>query len=158
MTLSIFYSKAKQEKPHTHRHTHTHTLLFSCCHLWFFVTIWTTVCHASLSFHISQSLLKLMTLSWGCHPTIPSSVVSFSSCSQSFLASGSFPVNHLFSSGDQSIRASASVSVLPMNIQGWFLLRLTGLITLKFKGFTPCNPRHSQNQESHWSWCLNAEL
>ena len=64
-----------------------------------------------------------------CHPTISSSVVPFSSCLLSFTASGSFPVSQLFTSGDQSIGASASVSVLPMNIQGWFPLGLTGLIS-----------------------------
>ena len=71
-----------------------------------------------------------------CHPTISSSVVPFSSCLQSFPASGSFPVSQLFTSGGQSTGASASSSVLPMNIQDWFLLRLTGLISLQFKGFS----------------------
>ena len=66
------------------------------------------------------------------HPTISSSVTSFSSsCLQSFPASGSFPMNGLFTSG-QSTGASASASVLPMNIQGWFLLGLTGLISLLY--------------------------
>ena len=68
------------------------------------------------------------------HPTISSSVVPSSSCSQSFTASGSFPVSWLFASGDQSIEASASASVLPMNIQGWFPLEWTGLISLLSKG------------------------
>ena len=72
-------------------------------------------------------------LSRWCHPTISSSVIHFSSCPQSFPASGSFPVNQLFTSGGQSIGASASALVLPMNIQGWFLLRLTGLISLLSK-------------------------
>ena len=69
-------------------------------------------------------------LSWWCSPTISSSVAPFSSCSQSFPVSGSFPVNWLFTSGGQSIRASASASVLPMNIQSWFPLGWTGLISL----------------------------
>ena len=72
-------------------------------------------------------------LSWWCHPTISSSVVPFSSCLQSFPASGSFPVSQHFPSGGQSIGASASVSVLTMNIQGWFPLRLTALISLQTK-------------------------
>ena len=72
-------------------------------------------------------------LSQWCHPTISSSVSPFSSCFQSFLASGSFPMGQLFASGGQSIGASASVSVLPMNIQGWFLLGLIGLISLLSK-------------------------
>ena len=71
-------------------------------------------------------------LSWGCHPTISSSVVPFSSCFQSFPASGSFPMSHLFASGSQILGASASV--LPVNIQGWFPLGLTGLISLLSKG------------------------
>ena len=60
-----------------------------------------------------------------CHPTISSSVVPFSSCLQSFPASGSFPVSQLFASGGQSIGVSASASVLPVNIQDWFPLGWT---------------------------------
>ena len=60
-------------------------------------------------------------VSWWCHPTISSCVIPFSSCPQSFPASGSFPVSRLFTSGGQSIGASASVSVFPMNIQSYFL-------------------------------------
>ena len=71
-------------------------------------------------------------LSQWCHPHISFSVALFSSCPQSFPAWGSFPMNRLFESGGQSIGASASV--LPMNIQGWFPFRLTGLISLVFKG------------------------
>ena len=66
------------------------------------------------------------------HPAISSSVISFSSSLQSFPASGSFPVSRLFASRDQSIGASSSASVLPMNIQGWFSLGLTGLIFLSW--------------------------
>ena len=71
-----------------------------------------------------------------CHLIISSSVVPFSSCSQSFPASGSFPRSQLFTSGGQSIRASASAEVLPVNIQGWFPLGLTGLISLQSKGLS----------------------
>ena len=74
-------------------------------------------------------------LSRWCHPTISSSV-TFSSCPQSFPASGSFPVSPLFTSCGQSIGASALISVLPMNIQDWFPSGLTGLISLKSKGFS----------------------
>ena len=70
-------------------------------------------------------------LTWWCHPTTSSSVAPFSSCPQSFTASRSFPVSWLFSSGGQSIGASASASALPMNIQGWFPLGLTGLISFQ---------------------------
>ena len=73
-------------------------------------------------------------LSWWYHPIISSSVDPFSSCLQSFPASGSFPMNQLFASGGQSIGASASV--LPMNIQGSFPLGLTGLISLLSKGLS----------------------
>ena len=61
-------------------------------------------------------------LSRWCHPTISSSVIPFSSCLQSFPISGSFPMSQLFASGGQSTGASASASVLPMNIQDWFPL------------------------------------
>ena len=73
-------------------------------------------------------------LSQWCHPAISSSVIPFSSCSPAFPASGSFPVSQLFTAGGQSIGASASVSVLPVNIQGWFALGLTGLFSLLSKG------------------------
>ena len=73
-------------------------------------------------------------LSWWCHPTISSSVVPFSSRLQSFPASGTFPMSWLFSSGDQSVGASASV--LPMNIQDWFPLGLTGLVSWQSKGLS----------------------
>ena len=73
-------------------------------------------------------------LSRWCHPTILSSVVSFFSCLQSFPASGFFLMSRLFASGGQSIRASASI--LPINIQDWFPLGLTGLISLKSKGLS----------------------
>ena len=73
---------------------------------------------------------------WWCHPTISSSVVPFSSCLQSFLASESFPMSLFFASGGQSIGASASASVLPVNIQDWFPLGLTGLISFQFKGLS----------------------
>ena len=72
-------------------------------------------------------------LSWWCHPIISSSVVPFFSRLQSFPASESFPMSQFFTSGDQSIRASASASVLPMDIQGWILLGLTCLISLQSK-------------------------
>ena len=71
-----------------------------------------------------------------CHPTISSSVVPFSSCIQSFPTSGSFPMSQFFASGGQSIGVSASASVLPMSIQGWFPLGLTGLISLQAKGLS----------------------
>ena len=75
-------------------------------------------------------------LSQWCHPTISSSVVSFSSCLQSFPGSGSFPVSQFFPSSGQSIGVSASTSVLPMNTQDWSPLGWTGWISLQSKGFS----------------------
>ena len=74
-------------------------------------------------------------LSQWCHPTISFSVIPFS-CSQSFPATGSFPMSWLFALGSQSMGASASTSVLPMNIQGWFPLGLMSLISLQSKGLS----------------------
>ena len=71
-----------------------------------------------------------------CHPTISSSVVPFSSCLQSFPASGSFPMSQLFTSGGQNIGVSTSASLLPMNIQNWFPLELTDLNSLQPKGLS----------------------
>ena len=75
-------------------------------------------------------------LSQWCHPTITSSLVPFSSCLQSFPASGSFQMSQFFASGGQSIGVSASTLVLPMNIQDWFPLGWTGWISLLSKGLS----------------------
>ena len=92
-------------------------------------------------------------LSQWCHPTISSSVIPFSSCPQSFLASGSFQISQLFASGGQSIGVSASKSVLPMNTQDWFWEdALVG---------SPCSPSDSQESsptpqfKSIHSWALS---
>ena len=82
-------------------------------------------------------------LSQWCHPTILSSVTPFFSCPQSFPASESFPMSQHFTSGGQSIRTSASASVLPMHIQGWFPLGFTGLISLLFKGLSSLLQHHN---------------
>ena len=103
------------------------SFLFSPCHVWLFETPWTAAHHASLSFTIPQSLLTFMSIELVissnhlilCHPF---------TCPQSFPASRSFPMSQFFTSGGQSIRASALASVLPVNIQNWFHLGLTGLI------------------------------
>ena len=76
------------------------------------------------------------TSSWWCHPAISFFVVPFSSHLQYCPASGSFPVSQFFATGSQSTWASASASVLPMNIQDGFPLGLTGLNSLQFKGFS----------------------
>ena len=79
-------------------------------------------------------------LSWWCHPTISSSVIPFSSHLQYFPASGSFPMSQFF--GGQSIGVSASASALPMNIQDWFPLGWTGLISLQSKGLSRVFSKH----------------
>ena len=102
--------------------------------IWLFVTPWAAARQAFLSFTISWRMLKLT--------SIESMMLSnhhilchlFFSCLQSFPASGSFPMNWLFASGGQSVGASASTPDLPMNIQSWFPLGLTGLISLQSKG------------------------
>ena len=122
--------------PLSHQGSLTVLLLFrllSC--VWLFVTPWTAACQASLSFTISWNLLKLMSIELVmpykhlilCHPLplLP----------QSFPASGVFfAMRWLFASGGQSIGASASV--LPVHIQDWFPLGLTGLISLQSKGLS----------------------
>ena len=93
-------------------------------------------CQASLCFTSPRACSNSCPLSRWCYPTISSSVAHFSSCSQSFPASGSFLVSWLLTSGGQSTGTLASASVLPMNIQDWFPLGWTGSI--------PCSPRDSQ--------------
>ena len=83
-----------------------------------------------------------------CHPTISSSVIPFSSCLQSFPASGSFPVSQFLASGGQSIGVSASISVLPMNIQDWFLLGWTGWISSQSKGLSKSFLQHHSSKAS----------
>ena len=105
--------------------------LLSLVHL--FVTPWTAACQASLSFTISRSLFKLMSI----ESVMPSNhLVPFSSCLQSCPTSGSFPMSQLFELGGQSIGVSASTSVLPMNIQDQFPLGWTGWISLQSKGLS----------------------
>ena len=103
--------------------------------VWLFASPWTAAHQAPLSFTISRSLLKLMSIESVMPFNISLSAALFSFCLQSFPASRSFPVSQRFTSGAQSIRVSASASVLPMSIQGWFPLGLTGLI-LQSKGLS----------------------
>ena len=86
------------------------------------------VCPSSCPFH-----------QW-CHPAISSSVILFSFCPQSFTSSRTSPMSQLFTSGDQNTGASTSASVLPMSIQDWFPLRLTGLISWQSKGLSGVFP------------------
>ena len=105
--------------------------LLSCVRL--FATPRTAALQASLS---PGACSDSCPLSWWCHPTISSSVISFSSCLQSFPASGSFQMSQFFASGGQSIGASGWASVLLMNIQDWFPLGWTGWISLQSKGLS----------------------
>ena len=103
----------------------------------------TSVCDPMDCSTLGSSVLHCLQSEWICSNSCPLSqwcylnisfyAIPLSSCPQSFPASGSFPVNRLFISGGQSIGASASASVLPMNTQGWFPLGLTGCISLHSK-------------------------
>ena len=106
----------------------------SCVRL--FATPWSTACQLPCPSPSPGVSSNSCPLSQQCHPAISSSAALFSSCPQSFPASGSFPVSQRFTSGGQGIRASASASVFPMNIQCWFPLGLTGLISLLFRGLS----------------------
>ena len=101
---------------------------------------WTAANQAYLSITNSWSVLKLMSIESMMASNHFVFCIPFSSCLQSFPAAGSFPMSQFFTSGGQSIRASASASVLPMNIQDWFPLRLTGLISLQSKGLSRPSP------------------
>ena len=93
--------------------------------------------------------------SWWCHPAISSSVVPFSSCPQSFPASGSFQMSQLFASGGQSIGVSASTSALPMNTQDYSPLGWTGWISLQSKGLSRVFSNTTvQKQQFFGAWLL----
>ena len=111
--------------------------------VWFFAISWTAVCQASLSITNSWSLLKLMSKEsvMPCNHLIL--VIPFSSHLQSFPASGAFPMSWFFASGGQSTGVSASASVLPMNIQDWFLSGWTGLISLQSRELSSLLQYHS---------------
>ena len=134
--------------------------IYSCCcycsvlsRVRLFATPWTAARQAFLSFTISQSLLKLMSIESVmpsnhlilCHPLLLSPSI--------FPASESFPTSQLFTSGGQGIRASASASVLPMHIQGWFPLRLTGLIDLLAVQETLKSILQHHNWKASILWC-----
>ena len=104
--------------------------------VWLFVTPWTATRQASRSFTTSQVCPSSCPSHQWCHPVFSSSDTLLSFGPQSFPASGTFPMSELFTSDDQNTGASASTSVFPTNIQGWFLLKLTGLIS--------CCPRDFQ--------------
>ena len=112
--------------------------------VWLFATPWTAACQASLSFTISQSLLKRMSIELmmtSSHLTVCCPLLHHL---QAFPVSGSFPMSWLFVTGGQSIGASASI--LLMNIQDWYPLTLTGLTSLMFEGFS--RPLHYHNSKA----------
>ena len=102
--------------------------------VWLFVTPGTTAGQASLPSPAPRPCSNSCSSSQWCHPAISSSVFPFSSCLQSFPASGPFPMNWFFASGGQSIGISASASVLPINTQDWSPLGWTGWISLQSEG------------------------
>ena len=97
---------------------------------------------------IPRACSNSCTLNWWCHPTISSSVIPFSSCPRSFPASWSFSKSRFFASGGQIIGVSASASVLPMNIQDWFPLGLTDLISLQVWGTHKSLLQHHSSKAS----------
>ena len=107
---------------------------FSC--VWLFATPWTAAARPPCPSPTPGACSNSCPLSWWGHSTISPSVVPFSSCLHSFPALGSFPRSQFFESGGQSTGVSASASVLPVNIQDWFPLGLTGLISLQSKGLS----------------------
>ena len=130
----------------------------SLSHVRLSATPQTAARQASLSFTISRAYSNPCPLSQWCHPTISSSVIPFSSCPQSFPASGSFPKSQLFASGGPNIGISASKSVLPMNIQSWFPIGLTDLISSQsrrlarvFSNTTVQKHQFFNTQPSLWS-------
>ena len=109
-----------------------HWQVQSLSHIWHSVNPWTAARRTRRFFTIFTIWVcsDSCPLSQWCHPIVSSSVTSISSCPQSSPASGSFPMSQLFTSDGQGIGASASASILPMNIKGWFPLGLTGFISL----------------------------
>ena len=117
-----------------------------------FVTPWTATHQDSLSIIIQTPGLysnSCPSFLW-CHPTISSSIIPYSSCLQSFPASGSFLINQFFPSGGQTIGTSASASVFPMNIQDWSPLGLTGWISLHSKGSQESSPTWQLKTSTLW--------
>ena len=108
----------------------------SLSRVWLFATPWITVHQASISITNSWTLLKLMPIESVMLSSYLTSVIPFSSCPRSLLASASFPMSQLLAWGGQSIGVSASASVLPMNRQNWSPLGWTGWISLQSKGLS----------------------
>ena len=135
------------------------SLVQSLSRVWLFATPLTTAHQASLPSPTPRAYSNSCPLNLWCHPTISSSVAPFSSCLQSFPASGYFPKSQFFTSGGQSIGVSTSTSVLPVNIQNWFPLAWTGWISSQslqrryiIKMFRMCAIHCSSNWCSVLAW------
>ena len=111
-------------------HLYTFRSVQSLSSIQLFTASWTAACQPPCPSPTPRVYSNSCPLSRWCHPTTASSVIPFSSHLQSFPASGSFQMSQFFTSGGQSVGVSASASVLPMNIQDWFPLGLTDLISL----------------------------
>ena len=123
---------------------------------------WTMACQSSLSFMSPGVCSNLCPLNWWCYSTTSSSVTPFS-CLQSFPASGPFPMSWLFASGGQNTGASASATILPINIQGWFSLGMIGLTSSQSKGLSRvfCSTtfwKHKFSGPQPSLWCYFSSL
>ena len=119
----------------------------SLTRVWLFVTPWTIAHQFPLSSTISLSLLKFMSI----ESVMPSNHLILCFCPQFFPASGSFPVSQLFASGGQSSGASATASVLPVNIQDWFPLGWTGWISFQSKGLSRVFSNTTVEKHQFWA-------
>ena len=137
------FQSQRKATPNVHTTTQLHSFhmlasqpvqSLSCVQL--IATPWNAACQASLSITNSRSSPRLCPSSQWCHPAISSSVVPFSSCPQSFPASGSFQMSEFSASGGQSIGISALASVLTVNTHDWSPLGCTGWISLQSKGLS----------------------
>ena len=137
VTITVQFSSVAQSCP-THRNPMNHSTL-------------------GLPVHHQLPEFTQTHVHW-CHPTISSSVVTFSSCLQSFPASGSLQMSQFFASSGQSLGVSASTSVLPMNIQDWFPLGWTGLNSLLFKGLSSLLQHHSSKTSIQHSGLFMVEM
>ena len=119
-------------------------------HVQLFATLWMQYARLPCCSVAPRFCSNPCPLSWWCYPTISSSVALFS-CSQSFPTRRSFPLSQHFPSGDQCTGASASAAVLPMNIQDWFPLGLTALISFQSKVFSRVLPTTTFQKEQFFS-------
>ena len=139
MTLGTFLTALCLRLPTGEMGIMLDVIIQSLSHVQLFVTAWTAAIQAPPSFTISQSLFQFMPIELMMLSNCLIPCLLLLLCLQSFPASGSFPMSQLFASCGQSIGASASTSILPANIQGWFPLGLTGLISLLSKGLSRVN-------------------